>query len=235
MLRHIVSFFYQFLKNDYLRLILVYFRYIFFNIFYKFKEIDSPYSKLNTNNHNKSAFQNLKTDCMYNRIKFIQGALQSLEYVRNDFKILLIGSRTENEFFYLKSFGFKNITCIDILSYSPKIECMDMHNLKFKSNKFDLIICGWVLIYSQNLKQCVREITRVAKNNSIISIGYAKDRIKQKNNLNTASAILKLFFKNIKKKIFIYDGELGNLSKQKIFNITGADSSNIITIFSIKK
>jgi hypothetical protein len=38
MLRHIVSFFYQFLKNDYLRLILVYFRYIFFNIFYKFKD-----------------------------------------------------------------------------------------------------------------------------------------------------------------------------------------------------
>lgn len=104
----------------------------------------------------------------------------SLEYVSKNSNILLIGSRSENELICLKSYGFINITCVDILSYSPTIKCMDMHNLKFKNNKFDIIICGWIIVYSQNQKKFANELARVTKNNGIVAICYAKlKKIKQ--------------------------------------------------------
>lgn len=235
MKKHIFNFFWQLFKNDYLRFFLVYTRYFFFSFIFSFRKIESVYSKPNTNNYNITALKSIRTECFYNRIKYLYGILSSLEYMQKNANILLIGPRTENELYYLKSYGFHNITCIDLLSYSPRIKCMDMHDLKFKNNKFDVIICGWVLIYSQNLKKCVKEIIRVSKNNTIIAIGYAKDKIKQKKNVNTAKEILNLFQKQIKKNIFIYDGELSHLPKNKILNLAGHTSSNILTVFKIKK
>lgn len=245
MQKHLLNFFWQFFKNNYLRFLFVYLRYIFFKLFYNFKEIKSPYSIPNSNSYNRSALKNIRTECFYNRIKYLHGILMSLEYVNTSSNILLIGSRSENELIYLKSYGFKKITCIDILSYAPTIKCMDMHELKFKSNIFDIIICGWTLVYSQNQKKCAEEILRVLKNNGIIAIGYAKTNKKTnilndkliipKKNANSANQILKLFANNIKKKIFIYDAELSHLSEKKINYIAGHTLSNILTVFQIKK
>lgn len=235
MQKHLLNFFWQLFKNDYLRFLLVYFRYVFFRTTFAYREIDSSYSKPNTNHHNSAALKDMRTECFYNRIKYLHGILMSLEYIKKNSNILLIGSRTENELFYLKSYGFQNITCIDLLSYSPRIKCMDMHNLKFKRKTFDVIICGWVLIYSQNLKKCVNEIIKVSKNNAIIAIGYAKDKVRQKKNVNTAKQLLNLFGKKVKKNIFIYDGELSHLSKNNILNLAGHTSSNILTVFKLRK
>ena len=79
-----------------------------------------------------------------------------------------------------------------------------MHDLKFKNNKFDVVICGWTMVYSQNEKKCADEIIRVSKNNSVIAIGYAKRKVKKiklkkslivpKKNANNAKQILKLFW-----------------------------------------
>lgn len=129
-----------------------FFRYNFFRIFYDLKELNSTFSITNANSHNRSALSSMRTECFYNRIRYLHGIIMSLEYLDKDSEILLIGSRSENEFFYLKSYGFTNITCIDILSYSPTIKCMDMHDLKFKNNKFDIVICGWTMVYSKNEK-----------------------------------------------------------------------------------
>lgn len=245
MQKHISFFFWQLLRNDYLRYLIVLLRYYFFKIFYKFQELKSPYSITNTNKYNRSALNSLRTECFYNRIRYLHGIMMSLEYLNKDAEILLIGSRSENELLYLKSYGFQNITCIDILSYSPRIKCMDMHNLIFRKNKFDIVICGWTMVYSQNEKKCADEIIRVSKNKSIILLGYAKRSGKQinssesaivpKKNANSAKQILKLFNGNIERCIFLYDAELDNLSKKKMQNIAGHTSSNILTIFQLKK
>jgi hypothetical protein len=249
MFNHLSKFYWQLFKNDYLRYLLVYIRYLFYRLFYKFEEISSPYSISNSNSYNRSALNSIRTECFYNRIKYLHGILMSLEYISKNSNILLIGSRSENELIYLKSYGFINITCVDILSYSPTIKCMDMHNLKFKNNKFDIIICGWTLVYSQNQKKCANELVRVTKDNGIVAIGYAKLKkknkvsIKAKNesliipkeNANSAKEILQLFARNIKKKIFIYDGELNFFTEKKIYKLAGHTSSNILTIFKIKK
>jgi len=239
------KFYWQLFRNDYLRYLIVLLRYHFFKTFYNFKELKSQFSITNSNDYNRSALSSMRTECFYNRIKYLHGVIMSLEYLGKDSQILLIGSRSENELFYLKSYGFKNITCIDILSYSPTIKCMDMHDLKFKNNKFDVVICGWTMVYSQNEKKCADEIIRVSKNNSVIAIGYAKRKVKKiklkkglivpKKNANNAKQILKLFSVAIKKNIFIYDAELNHLPEKKIQNIAGHTSSNILTVFQIKK
>jgi len=56
-----------------------------------------------------------------------------------------------------------------------------------------------------------------------------------KDNANSAKEILQLFARNIKKKIFIYDGELNFFTEKKIYKLAGHTSSNILTIFKIKK
>ena len=239
------KFYWQLFRNDYLRYLIVLLRYLFFKTFYNFKELKSQFSITNSNDYNRSALSSMRTECFYNRIKYLHGVIMSLEYLGKDSQILLIGSRSENELFYLKSYGFKNITCIDILSYSPTIKCMDMHDLKFKNNKFDVVICGWTMVYSQNEKKCADEIIRVSKNNSVIAIGYAKRKVKKiklkkglivpKKNANNAKQILKLFSVAIKKNIFKYDAELNHLSEKKIQNLAGHTSSNILTVFQIKK
>lgn len=132
------------------------------------------------------------------------------------------------------------------MSYSPTIKCMDMHDLKFKNNKFDIVICGWTLVYSKNEKKCADEIIRVSKNNSVIAIGYAKRKknkkiysskslVIPKKNANSANQILKLFGTKIKKNIFIYDAELDHLPEKKINNIARHSASNILTVFQLKK
>ena len=50
----------------------------------------------------------------------------------------------------------KNISAIDLISYSPWIDLGDMHNLPYKDNSFDIIICGWVIAYSNKKETTVR-------------------------------------------------------------------------------
>jgi ubiquinone/menaquinone biosynthesis C-methylase UbiE len=48
-----------------------------------------------------------------------------------------------------------------------------MHSLPFADNSFDVLICGWVIAYSENRTIAASEITRVLKPNGIFSIGVS--------------------------------------------------------------
>ena len=89
-----------------------------------------------------------------------------------DLKILIIGPRNESEIFAFASAGYviKNITAIDLFSYSPLIRLMDMHNLDFEENTFDLVYAGWVIAYSDNRLKAISEMQRVAKKGGVISL-----------------------------------------------------------------
>jgi SAM-dependent methyltransferase len=92
-------------------------------------------------------------------------------------KVLTIGPRTEAEVFSLMAAGFapQNITGLDLISYSPFVELGDMHAMPYCNDSFDVIILGWVLGYSQNVKKAVSEIIRVAKPGAYIAIGHEND------------------------------------------------------------
>jgi len=163
--------------------------------------------------------------------------MSAIERINRDSRILLIGSRTENEFLYLRSFNHKNIKAIDLMSYSPLIEIQDMHNLNFNDNTFDAVIMGWVLCYSNHPKKCASEITRVLKNDGIVAIGQEglRSNLSNKNAVNNLKDIHNLFNSSLNKIYFEYNAENSNLSETEIFEISKFHSSHFITLFSIKK
>jgi len=90
-------------------------------------------------------------------------------------KVLAVGPRTENEIFALLAAGFSlgNISAIDLFSYSPLIQAGDMHHMEFSDDTFDIVAFGETLAYSKEPAVAAKEIVRVAKNNSIVTIVHA--------------------------------------------------------------
>ena len=155
-------------------------------------------------------------------------------------KILTIGPRNESEIFNIMSHGFvrKNISGLDLFSYSPLIDVGDMHDMPFKSDSFDILLLGWVLAYSNNKSKAISEIIRVAKNNAIISVGFSYSPhtneevvrkrgylIGSEERVEDTDSMIKLFGDSIKYIYFRHDAT--TLSKEK-------HGQNILT-FSINK
>ena len=56
-----------------------------------------------------------------------------------------------------------NISDIDLFSYSPLVKLMDIHNLNFEDNYFDIVYAAWVIAYSDNKSKAISEMERVKK------------------------------------------------------------------------
>lgn len=103
------------------------------------------------------------------------------KYNKSEFtnlKVLSIGPRAEGEIFNIFAHGFelKNITGLDLFSYSPLIQLGDMHNLKFKDGEFDVVLMGWCLAYSNDKKKALSEVKRVMSKNGLLVIGYSVNK-----------------------------------------------------------
>ncbi len=99
------------------------------------------------------------------------------KYSRSEFKnlkLLSIGPRSEGEIFNLFANGFelRNITSIDLFSYSPLIQLGDMHNLNFDYDEFDIVLMGWCLAYSNDKEKVLSEVKKVLKPDGIMVIGH---------------------------------------------------------------
>jgi SAM-dependent methyltransferase len=100
------------------------------------------------------------------RIDFLLGKVDSiLPGNRKEMTALSIGPRYESELYGLIGLGFrrKSIKAVDTFSYSPMIQVGNVHNLSFKSESFDLIMCGWTIAYSEAPIEAIKEIVRVTK------------------------------------------------------------------------
>lgn len=117
------------------------------------------------------------------RTEQIINVMRSISCVEADkSKVLCIGPRNEGEVLLLEAYGFEieNITSIDLFTYSPTIDLMDMHHMTFNDNTFDIVYSAYVLTYSTNVERACSEMVRVAKNGGIIAIGYAQQRQTEK-------------------------------------------------------
>lgn len=84
--------------------------------------------------------------------------------------VLCIGSRNTIEIDQFKSYGFQSVTGIDLISIRSDIKIMDMHNMQFPDNTFDVICSSHSLEHAIDVPQVVSEIKRVARQNAIIVI-----------------------------------------------------------------
>jgi SAM-dependent methyltransferase len=88
-------------------------------------------------------------------------------------KVLSIGPRTEGEIFNLVAHGFRlrNITGLDLITYSPRIQIGDMHAMTFPDASFDCAVLGWVISYSDRKNVAAAEVARVVKPGGLVAIG----------------------------------------------------------------
>lgn len=102
-------------------------------------------------------------------------SIDRVQYNVRDARLLTIGPRTEGEILALLSFGFRrrNITALDLISYSPWIEIGNMHHMRYPDSTFDIVMLGFVIAYSDEPETAVREIIRVAKPGAIVAVTVA--------------------------------------------------------------
>lgn len=89
-------------------------------------------------------------------------------------KVLCIGPRNEAEILLLSTYGFglKNIKAIDLFSYSPLVDVMDMHELRFDDNQFDIVYSAFVLRYSNDIQRACSEAVRVSREDGLMAITF---------------------------------------------------------------
>lgn len=141
--------------------------------------------KLNTQNSN-SAFpatikHNLRSlaDFSSSRMFLLLDPLCVIETLEKQAKILVIGCRNELDLLILFSKGFstKHVRGLDIISYSPLVDCGDMHRMQYADNTFDAVVCGWTLSYSRTPEVAASEIKRVTRSGGIVAVAveYCSD------------------------------------------------------------
>ena len=175
------------------------------------------------------------------KVRLLFNPIMSIDHIKKDIdhkKVLVIGPRVESEILSVMSYGIPktNITAIDLISYSPWVDLGDMHNLPYEDNLFDIIICGWVIAYSNKKDVAAKEMVRVSKNGAVIAIGVTyspvsneeviRDRgylVGSPERLISTNQINDLFLTNLDKVYFANDAN--DLNK----------NSKLVSVFSINK
>jgi SAM-dependent methyltransferase len=155
-------------------------------------------------------------------------------------KLLSIGPRSEAEIFRLWAHGYQlsNIRGLDLISYSPWIDLGDMHAMPYADSSFDVVLCGWVLAYSEKKKDAIQEIIRVLRSGGVAAIGVEYNRksdqelIKEdgylagsRQRLTSTQTILDLFDSHVD-HVYVDHGIVPGVNDER---------GNLVVVLSIKK
>jgi hypothetical protein len=230
--KYIYNLFLFLLRNPYILYIFIMLRFFFLKRIYGIKQIESSKNIQGSNAHNLKAYEHIEIDILMKRFDRMLFSVLAIERVSDDSNILIIGNRTESDIFKLNSYGFKKITAIDLITYSPKVTLMDAHSMSFQDNSFDIVLLPYVLPYTKNPRLLSSEIIRVTKNNGIVSIAIDYEKTKD---IKSIEDIKNLFSGCINNINFIYNHELSNLDNDTLYKKIGLKASAINLTFSLKK
>jgi len=87
-----------------------------------------------------------------------------------DAETLVVGCRTEEEYYLLKSYGVRSVELLDLISYSSKVRLGDMHALPYEDNSFGFIFISYTISYSRNPRIVAAELLRVVRNAGHIAV-----------------------------------------------------------------
>jgi hypothetical protein len=109
-----------------------------------------------------------RTESIINVLRTIQG------YDFASTRVLCVGPRNEAEVLLLRLYGFRpeNVKAIDLFSYSPLIDLMDMNDLRYPADHFDVYYSSAVIKYSPDIRRTVSEATRVTRNGGLMVFGF---------------------------------------------------------------
>lgn len=135
-------------------------------------------------------------------------------------KILIVGCRSEDDIFWMKSYGFDDTIGFDLFSYSEYIKVGDIHGTDFLDNSFDVVLLGWMISYTKNPNLVFKECRRILKKGGVFGVGLDYDpnqdniaiengKSLRANILNSTQDIISLLDVTMKHKVlFEYDSYL---------------------------
>jgi len=107
-----------------------------------------------------------------------------------------------------------------------------MHAMPYEDDSFDLVIAGWVLVYSSDPDQACREMLRVVRDGGIIAIGATRVAGEKRDKISlgrtdkhypVADDLLSVFGSAVDNVYVKHNGD------------TTQDESRTIVIFDVKK
>jgi SAM-dependent methyltransferase len=84
--------------------------------------------------------------------------------------VLCVGCRNTVELDEFRRRGFGDVVGIDIFSQSPEIVVMDMHELAFPDERFDVVYASHSLEHAYDLGRVLREIARVGRAGAVLAV-----------------------------------------------------------------
>jgi hypothetical protein len=153
------------------------------------------------------------------------------ELDRPSARVLAIGPRNEAELmlFWLYGFRKKNISSIDLFTYSPLIDVMDMHAMSYASDSFDVVYSSYVLRYSPDLKRACDEMVRVTKHGGLIVVAFVNGRGAK------TSMIGSPLDGGLRELFGYFEGAVSHVYWQEEHPVHDSDGANCTTIFRITK
>ncbi len=133
---------------------------------------------------------------------------------RSSIKVLIVGCRSEDDIYWLRSYGFLDTYGLDLFSYSKNILIGDIHNTGFADGSYDVVLLGWMISYTKDPGSVFKECKRILKPGGLFGVGLDHapnqhiDGIKppRVNTLNSTTDMKKLMDETIKHKVvFEYD------------------------------
>ena len=104
------------------------------------------------------------------RARLLIDRLFELGAPAQDVAVLCIGPRNIFEIEYFRSKGLSNVVGIDLFRESPDILVMDMHQMTFPDDHFDVIYSSHSLEHAYDVHKVVSEIIRVARPGALVAI-----------------------------------------------------------------
>ena len=181
--------FYSLLRIEGIRLKYVRFRYWWLKNKMKISSTQTSDIGETTISHNISAFEQLASSafqCGGRMGLLIYPIVSYFKFITNDcnkLRILIVGCRTEDDIYWLRSYGFPNTMGFDLFSYSPHVMTGDIHKTNFPDSEFDVVLLGWMISYSKNPSLVIKECHRILKHGGLFGIGVDHDSNQEKNGI----------------------------------------------------
>jgi SAM-dependent methyltransferase len=84
--------------------------------------------------------------------------------------VLCVGCRNGVELDEFARRGYDDVVGIDLFSQRPDILVMDMHDLSFPDERFDVVYASHSLEHAYDLDRVLREIARVARPGAVLAV-----------------------------------------------------------------
>ena len=84
--------------------------------------------------------------------------------------VLCVGCRNTLELDRFRARGFEDVVGIDVFSQRADIKVMDMHEMTFADDSFDVVYASHALEHSYDVARVTEEIVRVARDGAVVGV-----------------------------------------------------------------